>query len=63
MAKNPISKPPIAESPIADVFDGRHPSESEKEWAEKTRPIEPLLGSGEDIKDRDGFQVLCQELL
>jgi methylmalonyl-CoA mutase, N-terminal domain len=27
----------VAESPIADVFDnGRHPSESEKQWAEKT---------------------------
>ena len=26
----------IAESPIADVFEGRHPSESEKAWAEKT---------------------------
>ncbi|MDP9262788.1 MAG: methylmalonyl-CoA mutase family protein [Acidobacteriota bacterium] len=25
-----------AESPIADVFEGRHPSASEKEWAEKT---------------------------
>src|SRR5437879_13597156 len=29
-------KPQIAESPIADVFEGRHPSISEKEWAEKT---------------------------
>ena len=30
-------KPPqVADSPIADVFDGRHPSESEKVWAEKT---------------------------
>src|ERR1700738_659965 len=26
----------VAESPIADVFDGRHPAESEKQWAEKT---------------------------
>jgi methylmalonyl-CoA mutase, N-terminal domain len=26
----------VAESPIADVFEGRHPSESEKRWAEKT---------------------------
>jgi methylmalonyl-CoA mutase, N-terminal domain len=25
----------IAESPIQDVFDGRHPSASEKDWAEK----------------------------
>src|SRR5579859_6802297 len=26
----------IAESPIADVFEGRHPSDSEKRWAETT---------------------------
>src|SRR5207237_8207577 len=26
----------VADSPIADVFEGRHPSASEKEWAEKT---------------------------
>ena len=27
----------VAESPIADVFEnGRQPSESEKQWAEKT---------------------------
>jgi len=30
------SKPPTAESPVADVFDGRHPSDPEKQWAEKT---------------------------
>ena len=29
-------KTTVAESPIADVFDGRHPSASEKEWGEKT---------------------------
>jgi methylmalonyl-CoA mutase N-terminal domain/subunit len=29
-------KQQIADSPIADVFEGRHPSASEKEWAEKT---------------------------
>src|SRR5713226_9033374 len=28
--------PPVAESPIADVCDGRHGSPDEKEWAEKT---------------------------
>ena len=33
---NKVSKPEVAENPIADVFEGRHPSESEKEWAEKT---------------------------
>ena len=26
----------VAENPIADVFEGRRPSESEKDWAEKT---------------------------
>src|ERR1700686_1344660 len=26
----------VAESPISDVFEGRHPSASEKNWAEKT---------------------------
>ena len=33
--KKPL-KPPVAENPIADVFEGRHPSLPEKEWAEKT---------------------------
>ena len=26
----------VAESPISDVFESRHPAASEKEWAEKT---------------------------
>jgi hypothetical protein len=26
----------IAENPIAEVFEGRHPAESEKRWAETT---------------------------
>ena len=30
------AKPAVVESPIGDVFEGRHPSESEKQWAEKT---------------------------
>src|SRR5882672_2086431 len=29
-------KPQVAENPIADVFEGRHPSPSEKDWAERT---------------------------
>src|ERR1700739_2757944 len=33
--KKPYSKPQVAESPIADVFEGRHPSDGEKQWAEK----------------------------
>ena len=31
--KNPSN---LAESPIREMFEGRHPSESEKQWAEKT---------------------------
>src|SRR6266404_7168476 len=31
-----IKDPSTAESPIEDVFENRHPSESEKRWAEKT---------------------------
>jgi len=34
MDKKP-SNPPVAENPIADVFENRHPSEQEKDWAEK----------------------------
>jgi methylmalonyl-CoA mutase, N-terminal domain len=39
MEKKPShsSNPPqVAESPIVDVFENRHPSEAEKKWAEKT---------------------------
>jgi methylmalonyl-CoA mutase N-terminal domain/subunit len=34
--ENKPSKPPVAESPVADVFENRHPSNGEKQWAEKT---------------------------
>src|SRR3954470_3736956 len=34
----------VAESPISDVFEGRHPSEAEKLWAEKT--LAPALEKG-----------------
>jgi methylmalonyl-CoA mutase N-terminal domain/subunit len=30
------SKPQVAENPVADVFENRHPSAAEKNWAEKT---------------------------
>src|SRR5437868_728161 len=36
MPEKKPSKPQVEESPIADVFDGRHPSQAEREWAEKT---------------------------
>ena len=32
----PSHPPEVAESPISDVFENRHPSDSEKKWAEKT---------------------------
>jgi len=39
MEKKPsrTSNPPqVAESPITDIFENRHPSDAEKKWAEKT---------------------------
>jgi len=35
MDKKP-SKPQVTDRPIADVFENRHPSDQEKNWAEKT---------------------------
>ena len=29
-------RPPVAESPLVDVFENRHPAEDEQQWAEKT---------------------------
>jgi len=43
-AKNrSAKKPEVAESPVQDVFEGRHPAESEKEWAERT--LEAFAGA------------------
>ena len=36
MPKDKPHKPNLAESPIQEVFEGRHPSASEKQWAENT---------------------------
>ena len=36
MPEKKPSKPQVAESPVADVFENRHPSADEKKWAEKT---------------------------
>jgi len=36
MDKKQSKNPQVAESPIVDVFENRHPSEGEKNWAEKT---------------------------
>jgi methylmalonyl-CoA mutase, N-terminal domain len=34
--KNPRKDEAVVESPISDVFEGRQPADSEKQWAEKT---------------------------
>jgi methylmalonyl-CoA mutase, N-terminal domain len=62
-------KPPqVAESPIAEIFDGRHPSESEKQWAEKTlaptlekaheRPIGAPTGTNLDDNGNAQFTTI-----
>src|SRR6201988_37224 len=35
MEKN-SRKPQVADSPVGDVFENRHPSDAEKTWGEKT---------------------------
>ncbi len=35
MPEKKSSKPQVADSPVADVFENRHPSADEKKWAEK----------------------------
>ena len=32
----PTRKKSLVDAPVQDVFEGRHPSDSEKQWAEKT---------------------------
>jgi methylmalonyl-CoA mutase N-terminal domain/subunit len=61
-------KPRVAESPIGDVFEGRHPSASEKEWAEKTlaptlektpeRPIGAPTGTNLDENGNARFTTI-----
>ena len=61
----------VAESPIADVFDGRHPSESEKKWAETTlaktleknpeRPIGAPTGTNIDDAGHARFTTISGE--
>src|SRR3954463_3029444 len=55
------AKKPVADSPIADVFDGRHPSPAEKAWAEKTlapslekSPEKPIGAPGGGNQDEHG---------
>jgi methylmalonyl-CoA mutase N-terminal domain/subunit len=63
-----LSKPQVADSPISDIFEGRHPSESEKEWAEKTlaptlekapeRPIGAPTGVNRDEDGRARYTTI-----
>src|SRR5215469_9031755 len=58
----------VHESPIADVFEDRYPSESEKEWAEKTlaptlekapeRPIGAPTGVNRDEDSRARYTTI-----
>ena len=58
----------VAENPIADVFEGRHPSESEKHWAEGTlaktlekapeRPIGDATGVNVDEQGNARFTTI-----
>jgi methylmalonyl-CoA mutase, N-terminal domain len=58
----------VAESPIADVFEKRHPSDGEKQWAEKTlaptlekspeRPIGAPTGTNRDEHGNARFTTI-----
>ncbi len=58
----------LAESPIQDVFEGRYPSESEKQWAEKTlapaleknpeKPIGAATGTNLDASGQARFSTI-----
>jgi methylmalonyl-CoA mutase, N-terminal domain len=66
--KKPYSKPQVADSPIAEVFEGRHPSEREKKWAEKTlaptiekspeKPIGAATGTNLDEHGQARFSTI-----
>ena len=61
-------KPLVGESPIAEVFEGRHPSASEREWAERTlapalerapeKPIGAPTGINLDEQGRARFTTI-----
>src|SRR5258708_1370427 len=61
----------IAESPISDVFEGRHPSESEKRWAENTlaptlekapeKPVGAATGTNVDEHGNARFTTISGE--
>src|SRR4051794_612382 len=58
----------VAESPISDVFEGRHPSGAEKSWAEKTlaptlekapeKPIGAFTGTNKDESGHARFTTI-----
>src|SRR5437660_2150038 len=66
--KKPYSKPQVAESPTADVFEGRHPSDGEKQWAEKMlaptlekapeKPIGAATGTNLDEQGHARFSTI-----
>jgi methylmalonyl-CoA mutase, N-terminal domain len=68
MPEKKPDKPRVAEGPIADVFDKRHPSDGEKEWAEETlaptlekspeRPIGEATGVNLDEQGRACFTTI-----
>ncbi len=68
MAAKRKSGEKLAESPIQDVFEGRHPSESEKQWAEKTlapaleknpeKPIGAPTGTNLDANGQARFSTI-----
>jgi methylmalonyl-CoA mutase, N-terminal domain len=62
------TKPQIADSPVADVFENRHPSAAEKKWAEETlaptlekapeRPIGAASGTNVDEQGQARFTTI-----
>jgi methylmalonyl-CoA mutase N-terminal domain/subunit len=68
-AKKPsVSDNPVSESPISEITENRHPSDSEKRWAEKTllpslekspeKPIGAATGSNIDENGRARFTTI-----
>ena len=66
--KTEAEKQAVAESPIAEVFEGRHPSASERQWAEKTlaptlektpeKPIGAATGTNLDEQGNARFSTI-----
>ena len=68
MAEKEHTPAPVSESPITDLSEGRHPSDSEKKWAEKTllptlekapeKPIGAATGVNLDEQGRAQFTTI-----